>query len=468
MHHTTQMVDPMNPLAAVPMRRDIVPGLEIDRQIGAGATAKVFLAFDPKDPTRRFAVKFLSTFLSYQEDAMARWRREAEMIIALDHPNIVKGYHWGLSEDRPYLVMEYLAGESLADRLRRLEKLPEEEVLAIAEAVLKGLTAAHARNMIHRDIKPANIIWLNDGTIKVTDFGLAKDLGDQTLTMTGAIVGTPIYISPEQATARDVGIQSDLYSLGVTLFHLAAGEPPFKELNTSLLLTKKITDDVPDVRHVAPEVSSTLAFLINRLTQRSLTERLANPVEALALLKQLQSGEMTISTFVPTAHAMGPRPLRPVKKEDFASDDLVLTTLAGDSAVEARPHYLDDNQVLFYEDDTSRECYILMSGSVDVLKSGRAIATINEQGAFIGEMSPLRGAPRSATVVARADTVLLVIPEEQFHEFFSRHPEVTLALARSLASRLDAMNQQLSQARERLANLNKHVQEMGTMLRHVR
>jgi CRP/FNR family transcriptional regulator/CRP/FNR family cyclic AMP-dependent transcriptional regulator len=121
--------------------------------------------------------------------------------------------------------------------------------------------------------------------------------------------------------------------------------------------------------------------------------------------------------------------------------------------------------VLFYEDDLSRELYILMSGSVEVLKAGRTIATISEEGAFIGEMSPLRGAPRSATVVAREDSVLLVVPEDKFHQFFTRHPAVCLLLARTLASRLEATNVQLAQSRERLATVSRHVQEMSALLR---
>jgi serine/threonine protein kinase len=465
MSDNTRIVKPGEAMPAIPMRRDLIKGLVLERQVGAGATARVYLATDAADPTRRYAVKFLSSILSYQEDAMRRWKREAEMLLALNHPHIVKGYSFGIVEERPYLVMEFLAGESLAERLKRLEKLGEEEVMDIARATLLALEEAHRHRIVHRDIKPANIVRLNDGTIKVTDFGLAKDLDDTSLTVPGSIVGTPLYVSPEQAAGGEVTIQSDLYSLGVTLFHLVAGQPPFRELNTSLLLTRKITDDVPDVRTVAPAVSPTLAFLIKRLCQRRLEDRPSTPAEAMGLLERLLAGEMTMEVFVPEAATPPPSPLRPAPVDAIHSEATVLRTVVDDSEVHARPHYLDKGRVLFYEDDLSRELYILMSGSVEVLKAGRTIATISEEGAFIGEMSPLRGAPRSATVVAREDSVLLVVPEDKFHQFFTRHPAVCLLLARTLASRLEATNVQLAQSRERLATVSRHVQEMSALLR---
>lgn len=154
-----------------------------------------------------------------------------------------------------------------------------------------------------------------------------------------------------------------------------------------------------------------------------------------------------------------------MKRNELAADDLVLSTLVGDEEVHALPHFLKGGQVLFYEDDTSMDCYILMSGRVEVLKSGRSIATIEQEGSFIGEMSPLRGAPRSATVVAREDTVLLVVKEDQFHPFLSRHPDMAIHLARSLAERLETTNVQLSQQGQKLANISRLVQEMGALMR---
>lgn len=460
----TTRIFPVRDAAPSSLRPDLIEGVILDRQIGAGATAKVYLAYDASDRAQRYAVKFLSAVLSFQEDALRRWKREAEVLLRLDHPNIVKGIRYGLVEERPFLVMEYLQGESLADRLRREERLPESEVLEIARASLRGLDAAHRAGIIHRDIKPANIIRLNDGSIKLTDFGLARDDSDDDLTMTGAIIGTPIYISPEQATGAVVSIQSDLYSLGTTLFHLAAGQPPFKELNTSLLLTRKITDDVPDIRLVEPSISGTLAFLVDRLCQRALDQRPGTPAEGLELLDRLESGELT-TTAQPAASKSGKSRLQPLKSGDLGSDDLVLTTLVGDEEVHAAPHFLRSGEVLFYEDDTSKDCYILMSGKVEVLKSGRPIAVIDKEGSFIGEMSPLRGAPRSATVVARQDTVLLVVKEDQFHAFLSRHPEMAIHLARSLAERLETTNVRLSQQGQKLTNLSRLVQEMNGLMK---
>lgn len=459
---TTRIV-PGGVSGAPSLRPDLIPGIILDRHIGSGATARVYLAFDVENPDIRYAVKFLTAFLSYQEDSLRRWKREADVLLRMDHPNIVKGVRYGLIEDRPYLVMEYLQGETLADRLKREERLPEKEVLHIARSCLAALVAADKEGVIHRDIKPANIIRLNDGTIKLTDFGLAADEMDESLTVAGAIIGTPVYLSPEQATGAEVTIQSDLYSLGTTLFHLATGRPPFKELNTSLLLTRKITDDVPDVRHFEPGLSAMFAYLVTELCHRSATARPERPAGALRMLDQLESGELTTTSHhdpIPIGRAGA----QPINREELKSDDLVLTTLVGDDSIHSRPHFLRRGEVLFYEDDDSLECYILMSGCVEILKAGRTIATIDQEGAFIGEMSPLRKAPRSATVVAREDTVLLVIPEEEFHEFLKRHPEMAIVLARSLAERLETMNRQLTAANQKIGALSRHVNEMAALV----
>lgn len=457
MIETTRIV-PGGASTSPPMKPDLIPGLVIDRQIGSGATARVYLAVDSADPTKRYAVKFLSAVLSHQEDSLRRWKREAEVLLRLDHPNIVRGVRHGMIEDRPYLVMEYLQGESLADRLRREEKLSEPEVLAVALACLSALDAAHRQGVIHRDVKPANIVRLNDGSIKLTDFGLAHDESDDSLTMAGAIVGTPVYLSPEQATGGEVTIQSDLYALGTTLYHLASGRPPFKELNTSLLLTRKITDDVPDVRHHEPSVSGVLAFLISELCQRSPGSRPRTPSAALKLLDQLQSGELATPCIdISESQRRGPQPMT---RESLNSEEVVLKTLVGDETINTRPLFLQRGEVLFYEDDASLECYILMSGRVEILKAGRPIATIEQEGAFIGEMSPLRKAPRSATVVAREDSVVLMIPESGFHDFLTRHPDMAILLARSLAERLESTNIQLASANKKIGALSRHVTEM--------
>ncbi|CAN5297709.1 hypothetical protein BH09SUM1_BH09SUM1_09320 [soil metagenome] len=462
MIHTTQIV--AGGQQSQMIRANAIKDIVLDRQIGSGATSAVFLAHHAKDASILYAVKLITQYLMTSEDALRRWTREAELLISLEHPHIVRGISHGLVEGRPYLVMEFLQGESLMDRLKRLGKLPQEEVFTIAECTLKALLAANERNIIHRDIKPANILWTSDNVVKVMDFGLAKMEDDSSITQTGHIVGTPIYVSPEQAACeRDITTQSDLYALGVTLFHLACGRPPFSELNTSLLLTRKVTDDVPDIRHIDPTIGGALAFLVYQLCQRERENRTKSPREGLDLLSKLRSGEVSSTGFM-LQQPKAKEPPRPVSSMHIPVSSKVLQSIADDSQIDARPHFLKAGQVLFYEDEDSRECYILLSGKVDVLKSGRSIAVIEEPGSFIGEMSPLRGAPRSATVIGKTDSVMLVVQEKDFYEFFSRHVDMALALAKSLATRLESTSNKLEKASAKLASMSRHVVEMNNML----
>ncbi len=447
------------------MRPGLIEGIVLDRPIGSGATSTVYLGYRQDNPKERFAIKFLSPLLGAQEVPRQRWLREADILIRLDHPNIVRGYRHGITDDRPYLVMEFLQGESLQDRLRRLGKLPVEQVYHVAECALKALGAAEALGVVHRDVKPANMIWLNDDSVKLMDFGLAKLAEpDVDLTATGAILGTPIYVSPEQAAGSDaITIQSDLYSLGTTLFHLACGRPPFAELNVSLLLTRKITDNVPDVRLYDREVGSALAYFIDQLCQRVPTRRPENAAKALKLLADIRSGSLAISDTTPVPISSR-APLREAPAGHIPAGSRVLDTVVGDKALNTRPVILRAEEVLFYEEDNSRECYLLVSGRVEVVKSGRVIATITEPGAFIGEMSPLNDVPRTATIVACEETVLLRIETEEFDAFFARHPEMLLMLARTLAARLEATGNKLNQANGRLAMMQRHVREMSAVL----
>lgn len=462
MLNTTHLVEG-KPFARA-IRADLVKGLILDRPLGSGATSTVYLAVQDAAPHGRFAVKILQQSLFIQTESRKRWEREADLLISLNHPNIVRGFKHGMTDGLPWLVMEYVQGETLMDRLRRMGKLSAAELFNIAESVLKGLAAAHLKDIIHRDVKPANIVSTAEGTVKLMDFGLAKVTSDVALTSTGFILGTPIYLSPEQAVGEEhLTIRSDLYALGVTLFHLATGRTPFSELNCSLLLTRKITDDVPDVREVDDEIDPWLATFIAMLCARRVGERPAHPEAALELLEQMRTQTFDLSLHRGSTRTTGAR-LRPAKFEEIPQDNQVLHTLVGDSQLSTSPCYLASGEVLFYEDDAAADCFVLLSGKVEILRAGRVIGAVSEPGSFIGEMGPLRGKPRSATVVAREECVLLVIAPADFNGFFLRHPEMAMTLARTLAERLDTQNQKLQEAEERLAGVGVHVREMSSLL----
>ncbi|MFJ9793949.1 protein kinase domain-containing protein [Streptomyces globosus] len=201
--------------------------------IGTGGMAQVFRARDER-LGRFVALKAMRHDLTYDPGWATRFRREAQTMAGLSHPNIVAVHDTG--EERragsgrpvPYLVMELVAGRSLADLLDERGRLPLAEALTLAVQILAALAAAHARGVVHRDIKPANVLLAEDGTAKVADFGIAAVAGRTVLTGTGAVLGTPHYMSPEQVMGRrDLDGRSDLYAVGVLLFRMVSGRVPF-------------------------------------------------------------------------------------------------------------------------------------------------------------------------------------------------------------------------------------------------
>ncbi len=458
-HSTTQAIGSYHTSGAI--KHDLIDGYIIDRPIGSGATSTVYLAYSRENPNKRFAVKFLTTFLAGNDETRARWDREVRILTDLSHTNIVRAFDHGFVEGRLFLIMEFLQGESLQDRLKRLGQLEEKEVLGILKETLAALSEANKSHVVHRDIKPANMIRLHDGTVKVMDFGLAKLTDGVDVTSTGAILGTPIYLSPEQATGeKNITIQSDLYSVGITAYHLLCGKPPFNNLNASLLLTRKITDDVPDIRHENSEISSKMAFFVAQLCARDLGQRPRTPEEALDLLDQLQSGTLTTTHYTLKKQSSS-KVIEDITQEFDIDSSKLLTSISSDKEIDRKPVFVPKGKVLFYEDDESRQCYILVSGRIQILKSGKAITDISEPGSFVGEMSPLNQTPRSATVIAREDAVLLEISEEHFSSFFSRHPDMLMTLAKSLAARLQSTTSQLNESNLRLGLLSRHVKEMS-------
>jgi CRP-like cAMP-binding protein len=303
--------------------------------------------------------------------------------------------------------------------------------------------------------------------LKLMDFGLAKEEGDRSLTILGAVLGTPVYISPEQARGDlAIDIRSDIYSLGVTLFHLATGEVPYCEMNTSLLLTKKITDNVPDPRTFRRELSAGTAHLILQFCQRERTNRPTTPRDALALLDQVERGEVPTESLAAPATPATHRPAPAVvSRTDIPVDNPLLRTVVQDRSLDTTPLTMAEGEVLFYEDDSSRDAYILLAGAVEVLKAGRQLAVIDEAGVWIGEMGTLLDAPRTATVRALGDTLLLRVGEQHFREFMLRHPAMCFELSRNLARRLEDSNRRVRDHERRIAVVRRHAgvisQELG-------
>ncbi len=443
------------------LRRDLIPGYLLEREIGRGATGTVYLARD-EAARRSVAIKILSPWHSQFPESLERMEREARTLERLRNPHIVRGFAHGVAEGRPYFVMEYVMGETLAALLRRRGRLPLEEALEITEAVALALEEAHRHQIIHRDIKPANIIRDEQGVIKLMDFGLARLVLEPAITSQGMILGTPVYISPEQAAGEvNLDIRADLFALGITLFHMLAGEPPFSELNTSLLLTKKITDDIPDPRLRAPDLPESAAALILRMCQRERQRRIPDPAALLTALRRVRRGEPPEAASTADSAAGRPKTRRqagPPRPEDVQAP--VLRALLENPETSQNIRSLDTNEILFYEDDLSRECYVLLVGRLEALKAGRPIAVIEQSGAFIGEMSTMLNAPRTATVRALEPTALLELSEDRFHDFLTASPELAWSLAVTLAQRLESTNRRLRDTLGKLDRVRAHLRSL--------
>jgi tRNA A-37 threonylcarbamoyl transferase component Bud32 len=244
----------------------------LDAQIGAGGMSTVYKAFDV-NLERRVAIKLLHREMSADSDQLERFRREARAVAQLSYPHIVGVIDAGEDENRPYIVFEYVEGETLKDRIRRLGRLPVDESLAYAIEIARALGCAHAHEIVHRDVKPQNVLIDPEGSAKVTDFGIARSLRDDGLTADGRVLGTTDYVSPEQALGHDVDGQSDIYSLGVVLYEMLTGDVPFHGENQISVAMKHVREDLPDVQRIRPEVSATTAAVLDRMTDKDLAHR---------------------------------------------------------------------------------------------------------------------------------------------------------------------------------------------------
>jgi serine/threonine-protein kinase len=244
----------------------------LERLLGSGASATVWLAFDT-ELERRVAVKVLADGRDEEADKLERFRREARALAKLGHAHIVTVHDSGEQGGTPFIVLEYVAGETLKERLGREGRLPVDEAIAYAIEVARALAAAHEQGIVHRDVKSQNILLDADGGAKLTDFGIARSGTDVALTQGGRVLGTTDYVSPEQALGHDVTGQSDLYSLGVVLYEALTGSLPFAGHGRLAVAAMHVRNQIPDVQRARPEVSAALAAVIDHATAKHLDRR---------------------------------------------------------------------------------------------------------------------------------------------------------------------------------------------------
>jgi len=245
---------------------------KLEAKLGSGGMSTVYLA---RDTTldRSVAVKVMHREMSEQEDQLQRFRQEARAVAKLSHPNVVAVIDAGEDGGHPYIVFEYVEGETLKQRINRVGALDPQEALAYAIEIARGLTVAHNRNMVHRDIKPQNVLIDAEGRAKLTDFGISRQLEQDGMTATGRVLGTTDYVAPEQAMGHPVDQRSDVYSLGVVLYEMLVGQVPFHADSQVGVAMKHVNEELPDVQQRRPELSAAAAMVVERATAKDPAQR---------------------------------------------------------------------------------------------------------------------------------------------------------------------------------------------------
>ncbi len=258
-------------------------------QIGRGGMAVVFKAYHPQ-LDRFVAVKVLQSFLVEGEDFRARFDREAKAVAKLRHPNIVQVFDFDVQDDVPFMVMDYIEGKTLKARLielaRKDERLPFDEILGIFSQVASALEYAHQKGVLHRDVKPANVLIGKDGRVYLTDFGIARIASDTAFTASGAFLGTPSYIAPEQAMGKPVTRACDIYSLGIMLYELTTGQVPFEADTPFAVIQQHISAPLPMPRELRSDMPERLEQTILRALSKEPEDRFPSAKDMLDTVEE--------------------------------------------------------------------------------------------------------------------------------------------------------------------------------------
>jgi len=248
-----------------PQPGDLIAGrYELEELVGTGGMSSVFRAHD-RQLERRVAIKILHEHYAEDPEYLERFRREARAVARLSHPNIVTVIDRGEDDGCQYIVFEHVDGENLKELAVRTGPLPVRRALELALAVADGLSFAHEQGLVHRDVKPQNVLLSREGEVKVTDFGIARSLHvEHGVTQTGTVLGTGEYLAPEQASGKQVSPATDVYSLGVVLWELLAGEVPFAGQNFVAVALRHVNETPPSLRERRPDVSPRLDAAVER------------------------------------------------------------------------------------------------------------------------------------------------------------------------------------------------------------
>src|SRR5579884_1736960 len=292
-HNTDATLPTMGaaPVSAAAGARAAVPGYEVLGELGRGGMGVVYLARQTR-LDRVVALKMILAGGHAGGQELARFRTEAESVARLSHPNIVQVFEIGEHDGLPVLSLEFCPGGSLDKKLDGTPWQPR-DAARLVETLARAMHHAHQKGVVHRDLKPANVLLAEDGTPKITDFGLAKKLGEAGQTGTGAVLGTPSYMAPEQAGGRSkaVGPAADVYALGAILYELLTGRPPFKAATALETMLQVVADEPVPVRQLLPRTPADLEAVCRKCLEKEPGRRYASAAELADDLGHFLNGE---------------------------------------------------------------------------------------------------------------------------------------------------------------------------------
>ncbi len=423
---------------------------EIERLVGQGGMGSVYLATDQL-LKREVAIKLMKPDVVLRQNPV-RFYHEARLLAKMNHPNIVTLYNCGWHHEQAYLVMEYVSGTLLSSLIstesNAVSTLTIVEALRILAKVCSAIKYAHERGVIHRDIKPGNIIVGDD--VKLMDFGIAKMSENDPLPSVMSIAeGTPLYVAPEQATGGDADERSDIYSLGVLMYELLTGHPPFAMTGDLSMISQHayVTPVAPHLRN--PVVPDAISHLIMRMVTKNPESRPQFMGEVLEILESALTQSFPDKNLIDLSRELPENPdlakiqaLRSIPLfASIAIEDLQ------DLSKKLVEKLYSKGEMILKKDEPGSSLHIIKIGSVRIIlpdKDNKDITLAHlGSGDFFGEMSLLDDKPRSAGVIAEEDTMTFMLSRGDFLDFLKWFPDAALAVLAVMTQRLRDLNSRL-------------------------